>query len=56
MPFKYLIQKREDDRWIDEIDIGLFDSIEDANDEIFMMVENKSDFWTDYRVVQRLIK
>jgi hypothetical protein len=56
MKFKYLIQKKTDNEWVDQDEMGLFDSIDDANYQIYIVIENKREFWTRYKVVQCIVK
>jgi hypothetical protein len=49
---KYLIQKLVDDEWVNQESMGSFSSEIEANEMIYKSIENKSDFWTDYRVIQ----
>jgi len=49
---KYLIQKLVDGRWVNQESMGYFSNVIAANEMIYISIENKSEFWTDYRVIQ----
>jgi hypothetical protein len=52
MSIRYLIQKLVDDEWVTQESMGFFSSEVAANEMIYISIENKSKFWTDYRVIQ----
>jgi len=49
---KYLIQKLVDNEWVNQESMGFFSSEIEANEMIYISIKNKSEFWTDYRVIQ----
>jgi hypothetical protein len=55
MKIAYYIQEKKDDEWIDRKELGLFASIDVANEKIYFTIENKGEFWTHYKVVQFFI-
>lgn len=55
MKIVYLIKKREGNEWIEREDLGLFVSVDVANEKIYIHSQNNGfNFWTDYKVIQRL--
>jgi hypothetical protein len=52
MTIKYLIQKLVDGEWVNQESMGFFSSVIAANEMIYISIKNKSEFWTDYRVIQ----
>ena len=52
MSIKYLIQKLIDGRWVNQESMGFFSSEIEANEMIYISIKNKSEFWTDYRIIQ----
>lgn len=52
MTFKYIIQKLIDGEWVNQESMGIFVSEIAANEMIYISIKNKSEFWTDYRVIQ----
>lgn len=56
MKIAYLIKKKEGDEWVEREDLGLFVSVDVANEKIYIDSQNNGfDFWTDYKVTQRLL-
>ncbi len=55
MKIAYFIQKKEDGVWVDEKELGLFVSVDVANEKIYTMIENKKEFWTHYKVAQCIV-
>lgn len=51
----YYIQEKQNGRWIDRKDLGLFVSIDVANEKIYLTIQNKGEFWTHYKVTQCFI-
>jgi len=47
---KFKVEKKTDDGWEVQEELGYFNSVDLANEGIYMMLENKSEVW-DYRVV-----
>jgi hypothetical protein len=48
----FYIQKKENDSWKTIQDCGFFNTTIEANEKIYNILENKSDFWEHYRVLQ----
>jgi hypothetical protein len=56
MKIVYLIKRKEGNEWVEKEDLGLFVSVDVANEKIYIDSQmNKLDFWTDYKVIQRLL-
>jgi len=55
MKIAYYIQEKRNEKWIDRKDLGLFVSVDIANEKIYILVENKKEFWTHYKVTQYFI-
>ena len=49
----YIVLKLENGEWIEAKELGSFQTKEEANDHIFISIENKNDFWTKYRLSQK---
>jgi hypothetical protein len=49
---KYLIQKLVNGEWVNQESMGSFSSEIEANEMIYISIKNKSEFWTDYKVIQ----
>jgi hypothetical protein len=47
----YIVLRLQDGEWVEAKDLGYFKTIEDANNSIFSLIENKNDFWTKYKVL-----
>jgi hypothetical protein len=47
---KFTIQKKIDNKWVDDLELGQFDNIIEAYEKIFISIENKSNFWNNYRL------
>ena len=47
---KFKVEKKTDDGWEAQEDMGMFTSVEVANEGIYIMLEDKSKVW-DYRVI-----
>jgi hypothetical protein len=46
---KFKVEKKTDDGWEVQEDMGYFNSVELANEGVYIMLEDKSKVW-DYRV------
>ena len=45
--------KLENGKWIEATELGTFRTIDEANDRLFSVLENKNDFWTKYKLFQK---
>ena len=45
--------KLENGKWVEAKELGTFKTIEEANDRLFILLENKDDFWTKYKLFQK---
>lgn len=45
--------KLENGEWVEALELGTFKTIEEANDRLFISLENKNDFWTKYKLHQK---
>lgn len=48
----FVIKKKENDSWNILQEYGFFNNTIEANEKIYNIIENKSDFWEYYRVSQ----
>ena len=47
---RFIIQKKIDNRWVDDLELGQFNNAIEAYEKIYVSIENKSDFWNNYRL------
>jgi len=50
---RYIVLKLEDGGWVEAKELGSFQTKEEANERIFISIENKNDFWTKYKLTQK---
>lgn len=47
---RFIIQKKIDNGWVDDLELGQFDNVIEAYEKIYVSIENKSDIWNNYRL------